>query len=295
MPSAAERQYLHQLRIASKTSRDAARLWRSIDRSDLSDSWSNGLAKRVLAVLAAGQFAAASLAQPYVEAAVAETGAASDVAGEVSPRAFAGIASDGRPLQSLLLLPLIEAKTRIVAGQSVDLALTGGLRLLVRVVETQVADAGRGAVSVSSAVDAQVAGHERVVSHGGCGRCIVLAGKFYRWSDGFLRHPKCHCGMRLVTRTQRRKGWTPETTPRALYDALSPADRAKSFSTDAQKAIADGADLADVVNVRGGMATAGGRRSVRTGRLTPEQIYRDAAGNRAAAVRLLAEHGYITT
>jgi phage tail tape-measure protein len=74
------------------------------------------------------------------------------------------------------------------------------------------------------------------------------------------------------------------------------------------QAVKDGADLNQVVNAHRGMSTAAGRKvtseaMTRRGyagqllrgntRLMPEQIYREAAGNRQEAIRLLRAHGFI--
>jgi hypothetical protein len=49
----------------------------------------------------------------------------------------------------------------------------------------------------------------RVLDPPSCGRCAILAGRFYKWSDGFLRHPNCFpagtviSGPRLDAATRR--------------------------------------------------------------------------------------------
>jgi hypothetical protein len=45
----------------------------------------------------------------------------------------------------------------------------------------------------------EVAGYERTVVLAACGRCILLAERLYRYSTGFLRHPRCDCQMKPVT------------------------------------------------------------------------------------------------
>jgi hypothetical protein len=77
------------------------------------------------------------------------------------------------------------------------------------------------------------------------------------------------------------------------------------FGQAGAAAIRDGADLGQVVNARRGMYTAAGRsltvesttrRGVAPGkvRLMPEQIYREARGDRDEAIRLLKRFGYLT-
>jgi hypothetical protein len=77
-----------------------------------------------------------------------------------------------------------------------------------------------------------------------------------------------------------------------VYDSLSVAERQRAgWSLADQEAVAEGADLTFVTNMKG-VTTTGTRRSV--GRLTPDQIYRRAGGDRDEAVRLLRQNGYLT-
>lgn len=70
------------------------------------------------------------------------------------------------------------------------------------------------------------------------------------------------------------------------------------FGKAGAEAIREGADMARVVNARRGMYTAGGRlftheSAGRRPRLMPEQILREADGDRGEAIRLLRLHGYL--
>jgi hypothetical protein len=56
----------------------------------------------LLTLVTAAQVAAARDADPYLAAVLAEMGHPDDPAGQVQPAAFAGVASDGRGLASLL-------------------------------------------------------------------------------------------------------------------------------------------------------------------------------------------------
>src|SRR5205085_2059430 len=89
---------------------------------------------------------------------------------------FGQTASDGRSLISLLEQAQSSSQ-------------------LERMAWTQVADAGRAAQSAEIAVRPQVTGYVRHLNPPSCGRCTVLAGRFYRYSTGFLRHPACDCIM----------------------------------------------------------------------------------------------------
>lgn len=154
-----------------------------------------------------------------------------------------------------------------------------------RLVASLVQDAARAAEVVATAVRPRIA-HVRLLSPPSCSRCAVLAGRIYRYSDGFLRHPNCDCVMIPTTVANDQLIQDPvELMRQGLLRGLSKAD---------QQAVADGADLNQVVNVRrlSSSLQQSGRVLARRGRLTPEGIYA-AARTREEAVELLAAGGYI--
>lgn len=189
---------------------------------------------------------------------------------------------------------------------------------LDRMVMSLVADAARAAESVGIAVRPRV-GYVRYVSPPSCSRCVILAGRFYRWSSGFLRHPGCDCTHLPTTDPRSEFRQNPhDLIDRGLVTGLSKADR---------KALGDGADLNQLVNYKNGNirrlnfgpgrtvttttegVTSRGIAGKRLGdlrsakdsryrasgrmRLTPDAIYRAAGEDRASALRLLKVHGYI--
>lgn len=153
-----------------------------------------------------------------------------------------------------------------------------------QLVASVVQDAGRAAESVEVAV--RNVHHVRYVNPPCCPRCAVLAGRVYRWSDGFQRHPGCDCSM-IPTTAASPLAQDPEELVRlGQVRGLSKAD---------MQALGDGADLGRVVNVRSrkaGLLEAG--HAIRRGnRPTPAGIYRAAGNDRDKALSLLAQHGYI--
>lgn len=154
-----------------------------------------------------------------------------------------------------------------------------------RLVESLVQDAGRAAESVSTAVRADI-WHVRYLSPPSCGRCAVLAGRIYRYSQGFQRHPNCDCVMVPTTVANRDLIQDPaDLLEQGLVTGLSKADA---------QSVADGADFGQVVNVRlrkAGLQEAG-RVLSRAGRPTPEGIYR-MTNTRDEAVELLIRFGYV--
>ena len=153
-------------------------------------------------------------------------------------------------------------------------------------VASLVQDAGRAAESVSITTRPGV-GSVRYVSPPCCSRCAVLAGRFYRHSEGFQRHPGCDCTHLPTTDPRSEFRQNPhDLVERGLVRGLSKAD---------MRALADGADLNRVVNVRRKAAglKAGGQVLSRAGKPTPAGIYRIAGDDRDKALALLKASGYI--
>jgi hypothetical protein len=155
-----------------------------------------------------------------------------------------------------------------------------------RLVESLVQDAARAAESVAVAVRPDVR-FVRYLTLPSCSRCAVLAGRVYRYSQGFLRHPNCDCVMLPTT----------VAAPDLVQDPaeLAKAGQVRGLSRADMLAIEQGADFNRVVNVRSKKAglRQAGRVLARAGRPTPEGIYAVTGDDRAEAVRLLKQYGYI--
>jgi len=283
-----------QVTLARRTALELARLWRAIESGNIAASW-GALLPQAVAVLGTSQATAAASAGVYVDDVLAESGVAVEAAGRIAPGAFAGIASDGRPLASLLLQPVLTTLGQIRQGARPAQALSSGRFVLDLISRTQVADAGRVAVGTAIAARPEVRGYVRMVVGKTCSRCLILAGRRYRWNQGFLRHPRCD--RRHIPVAE----YAPDdvsTDPKAYFDSLDPAGQDELLGKAGAQAVREGADMAKVVNARRGMQTADGRlytteAAGRRPRLMPEQIFRDAR-DREDAIRLLRLHGYIT-
>jgi hypothetical protein len=324
-------------------------LWAQMDPLSWFDSWwRQRIGQQIYVLVSLAQESVASEARPYVEAVLNILNTPATISPLV-PQTFAGIASDGTDLESLLSLAPVIAYARTQRGWDAGRASEAGANFLRQAVTTQVQDAGRAAdqVAISVAVPivppqrqpdrsglqpgapgtqpaskgfrprgrkstynykAQV-GYVRVLTPPSCSRCIVLAGKFYRWNEGFLRHPMCDCRHLPVTVADSDSFLAD---PADYFDSLEPDQQDEVFGHANAQAIRDGADISRVVNAAGSGQTwtaDDGRRYTRAGtaqrrrpknsavgpvlRPTPNQIYRDARGNRDEAVRLLREFRYI--
>lgn len=192
------------------------------------------------------------------------------------------LAEQGDEPQALGRLQVLSFTTSM---QSLGLMLDDATVQVGLLAASLVQDAGRAAESVAVAARPGVM-HVRNVNPPCCSRCAVLAGRVYRYSEGFQRHPGCDCTMTPTTDPRSEFRQDPEQLARdGLVRGLSKAD---------MQAIRDGADMGQVVNVRrkaAGMRESG-RVITRAGRPSPEAIYR-TAGDQVEAVRMLTDFGYL--
>lgn len=156
-----------------------------------------------------------------------------------------------------------------------------------RIVLSLISDAGRTAQSVDNATRPAVTGYVRSLNAPSCSRCAILAGRVYRYSTGFLRHPRCDC---LMTPTNEAIGTNLVTDPLAAFERGEIRDLSKA---DAQ-AIREGADISQVVNVQRKAAglTISSSVIARAGRITPAGIYAMSA-SKADALALMRRAGYV--
>lgn len=312
-PDAAAAHYRLMQRLQMVAVVAARRAWAAIEPSDLSGSWAQGLTVAT-GIVSDQQERAAISGASYVADSLAAQGEYVAPAGFIDPAGFAGHAASGGSLEALLYSPLTKAKSYIGDGVHVTAALKAARGSLDTVVRASVADAGRTAAGVNIA-SRQSVGYVRMLNPPSCSRCSVLAGRFYRWNAGFLRHPHCDC-VHVPSKgadAARSEGLIHD--PYEYFHSLSESEQDKAYTKPGAQAIRDGGDLFQVVNSRSGMSYAGiskdgshtgqsvkssltregtSRRGNfgRKGRLTPEAIYQQA-GSREEAMRMLEQYGYI--
>lgn len=291
--------FRRQQTLSRRAAAEVDKLWRLVDRRAIRASWVSAL-PAVLTVVESAQAIAAASAGAYLDDLLEEYRLPPGADGRVVVSAFAGVASDGRALDTLMLEPAIAALTALKQGRSQARALATGRFAVDTIVRTQVTDAGRTATGVALAARRQLPGYVRMLSTPSCARCVILAGRMYRWNAGFARHPRCDC--RHIPSPEDVAG-DLRTDPGTYFASLDPAEQNRLFTAAGAQAIRDGADINKVVNARRGVQTAdvfgqatqitaeAARRGVR---LMPEAIYRLADGDRDEAIRLLKRHGYLT-
>lgn len=318
LPQAATDFYALQQEVSQTTRRVALRAWRRMG-DDFDASWRRA-APTVLSAIAEAQSQMALAADQYVPKVLAQIDLPDEPSGVLRTQSLVGVASDQRPLESLAFGAVTATKTAVAEGADTGTALNQGGDWLDLMTQLQVADAARQAVGILMGIRTNLDGYVRVLNPPSCQRCAILAGRFYRWSSGFQRHPRCDC----VNLPSKDAGWARSegflTDP---MDAFKNGD-IRDLTRAQVRAINDGADISRVVNARRGMSTTARAKRLRelrtpgtvgpgqpdllgmlsklprataTGaaevRLTPEDIYRMAA-DRSEAISLLRDYGYIT-
>lgn len=251
--------YADRAQLVDAAAQLAAQAWGRVDPDRILESWLAQLPDLTVAVSAA-QAGVAAAADGYLDEVLDAQGLDTAAAGSVRARAFAGVASDGRPLGTLLANPAIATLSAIADGVDIAQAMATGRSTLDMMVRTQVADAGRAADQVAMTARRSANGYVRVAVGKSCARCMILAGRTYRWNDGFPRHPRCDC---IHLPTEIAKAGKLEQDPEAMYARMSATERTRAgFTKGDQAAIANGADINAVVNAHRGLytTTVGGRR-----------------------------------
>lgn len=289
-------------------------VWAGLDAKDAFGSWRSGIGTRIYVLLSILMELIARDSNRYVRAILADQDLLY-LGPDINPLNFAGIASDGRDLESLLRGAVVKVREAQRGGLSDEVAKDRGRNWLELVLNTQVADAARAAESVSLVVAAPetpagkkvTIGWVRMLTPPSCSRCAVLAGRFYKWNRGFERHPNCDCRHIPTTLAGSNEILT---NPMVYFNSLTAAEQDYYFGRSQAQAIRDGADINQVVNAgrtKGSMFEVDGKRYTSEGttkrgyargvagrvlRPTPWQIYRDADGNQEAARAALLRFGY---
>lgn len=287
-------QYVIERLLTDKGVKEARRAWR-IGRLDL-----------LPAAIGALMVKAAEEAEAGLAAMLAEQDLDAPAVAVVNTELYGRQATDGRSLTGLF-----EQAQSSVALEAMAV--------------TQIADVWRISSGASIAARPAVSGYIRHVGPTCCSRCAILSGRFYRWSSGFLRHPRCRC---INVPTTRSRWQEAAESPLELFNQGRITDLSKANI----RAISDGADISQLVNAthrgRSKLALAqptspiqrkyglkftsagstdrswayqqqvglGIRQPVRSAgtrqRLMPESIYANA-GSREEALEMLRANGWI--
>lgn len=301
LPDAAVDFYELGQRFSAAGLLEMRRLWRAMELADIDASWSQ-VGPAVVNTVAALQVGAAREAASYVPTVLAEQGTAAAAEAAVEPLGFAR-GSSGLPLADVFATVPATVKRNVGAGVS-ELALPRGLSLLEGITETLVADAFRLATAAEMVARPDVTTWTRVLNLPSCGRCAVLAGRVYKWNQGFSRHPNCDC--KHLPSTVAAPPNSRLTDPLAYFDSLSPAEQDARFGRGVAERIRKGDDLTSAVNSsrdrwRSRLADQRRAEGRATGSAEPQQtaqtfmesLIEQVNGNRPAAMRALTDNGYL--
>jgi len=302
-PEAAQESYQFIQRLQALIVASSRRAWSRMS-TDFDGSWTE-VGPQLTSVVSAGQLAAAQRATTYVPAVLAETGQPDLPDARVRPQAFSGVAADGRSLTGLLRSSVVHAKTGSASGLSSDLALGVGQRWLDALVETVITDAFRLATEAETAVRDNL-GFVRQVNPPCCGRCAVLAGRWYRFDAGFERHPRCDC---IGIPASENVAGSLVTDPARLFNG----GQVRGLTRRERERLAAGDDPVKVINESRDMwrariqeqkaaakqaakdaerATPAGEAAAAQGRASMEAIL-NSAGNRQQAQDFMRRFGFI--
>lgn len=294
----ARRHQLSREALAEATAKAVLAEWAKVRPENVARDWAR-LLPAVTAMVQRGQLHAAKQSHTFMKQLLGPEAVAG---GQVVPEQFAAQTPDGRDALKLLSRAAPHSISAQRRGIGARAAMARSAAFLNMVVRTVVADTGRQADQAAMVANRNVRAYVRVVELPACSRCIILAGREYGVSTGFLRHPNCDCTMEPVTRKHRPMPLDAEE----LFESMTPAQRRKVFGEAGAKAIGDGANISSVVNARKAMAQVemhgqtvqvtyagtGSRKKKRPPRLMPEEIYRQAE-SREQAIRLLYKNGYL--
>jgi hypothetical protein len=241
------------------------KLWRRMRGRRWSLAWRDDVGPRVAEVIASAQGATVARSARYATAALGELGMDADNPNPINPDGFAGVTGSGYPVEDRAysaVLQTVDAYYQARESGSDDsaatqVALQSGEDYVANVAAEILADAMRAAEAVAFASRPWVDGFIRSPEPGACSRCIVLAGKFYLFNEGFLRHPLCRCNhLPAPPDKADRDRLTAATAPDRYFESLTEVEQNATFGQAGAEAIRAGADIGQVVNARRGMSKA---------------------------------------
>ena len=314
LPDNAIAHYQRMLGLQAEGVAFVRRMWRQVEPSRIVDSWREILVSEKTRFESI-QFRAAYEGASYSGRTLAEQDVYQAPEFFVDPYGFVGMSSEGGSLESALLDPAYRSVDQIGRGLGTHEALNKGGKKLDLLAASILADTGRASASVDVSVRPRV-GYVRMVNPPSCPDCVILAGKFFRHNEGFLRHPNCDCTHVPTTRSKADSDEGLVADPYEYFRGLSEEEQDRMFGREDAQAIRDGADIWRVRNsrrrldssasssggaifTREGMSRRGfARQELKPGqrRLTPHGIYSQAEKfgmDRDGTLRTLEEHGYI--
>lgn len=325
LPAAAVARYRAHQRLTMELLGYADEVWGKRPPMDL-DAWYEKNVAQLVELTIIGQQRAVATAESYTAEVLDQQGTPVDPIATPVTDGLVGVASDGRTLDGLYYGAIAQVGQQTEA-KGAQKAWADGLSKLHVYMQTQLSDASRAATSLSMVARPRT-GYVRMINPPACSRCVILAGRFYRYNAAFRRHPGCDCAQIISLEDNTED---VRTDPVKYFNSLTAEQQDKTFTRAGAEAIRLGADMNQVVNVRRGAAgldsavgstgrlqrqnvygqdlftstegvtrrgvagkviRARGRDPRTTPRLLPESIL-EIAESREDAIRLLANNGFM--
>lgn len=228
-------------------------LWWQINPASIVQSWRELTPAAVETLIVAKSVASVAAEQQLRE----NFGAGQD---QLTPnrRMIAGFATDGRELTPMVEQYAAQALTIIKTGATPQAALERTAGKLRTAITTEIADAHRQTTAAGMVIRPGIYGYIRHVTLPTCPDCLILAGKIFRFNEGFARHPGCDCYHTPITSPDLTAEHST-TDPYAVFEAMGEEEQNRVFGEVDATAIREGADIYQVVNSRNRARTARGR------------------------------------
>lgn len=268
--------------------------WNESGEEDIEAAW-GAAGKQVVTAVTAFQQGAAYDGAVTVHNQLKADGKSISPLAIINPTAFSGMAPGGGDLARYFQAAVSRGAALPVGERSLSV-----LNQIIAMALEAVRAPSRWGVSTAITARPEV-GYIREVTPPSCKDCALLNGRFYRWNEGFLRHPHCDCIHRPITLedARYREIMGMDEVPLDQITGLTKAERA---------ALEMGADLSQVVNAARGrygdsyttegtskrgaytLLTEYGRAGRE--RLTPAAII-NSAKTREEAIKGLQDYGYM--
>jgi hypothetical protein len=239
--SYARQQRLEQQAAISAITREWSRMGNNFDLSWLR------IAPTVVQILERAQSRVIDGADRYIPAVLADTNQVDDQITAPNTRQLIGFTGAGQPLDLALALTPIRAKQAVAKGASEWQALKDAGHWLTSSAGLLLSDTGRAAEGLNMYARQGGGGFVRMLTPPSCGRCVVLAGKWFRHNEGFSRHPPT-CDCRHIPASEAVAA-DLTIDPDEYFHSLDKAGQNKMAGSIANAdAIRDGADIGQIIN-----------------------------------------------
>lgn len=229
LPNVARQTSAAQRREQAEALRAIRKAWRKV--GDNLDAGFMRAAPEMVAVIETAQRRTVEAVANYVPAMLeAQGGASANVpVFTVAPAAFVGFGADGYPIETMVTGARVETIKALERGVPYTQAKAHADRWLQAALSTLLADTARGVIG-SQTYARPVAGYTRMLVGQSCGRCIILAGRVYKSSQAFDRHPHCDC---IHIPVAESKYFDTAVNPAAYLNSLDEAQLARVLGSKA--------------------------------------------------------------